>query len=76
MFKRGMAGVTLLNSAEKDVFGESSGSVVVFHSSTLYLFKATAIPNYSAYSKSSFLVEFLWLLVLVSKSVTPALPLF
>ena len=41
-----------------------------FHSSILYLFKATALPNLRAVTL--YLVEFLWLLGLVSKSVTYA----
>ena len=40
------------------------------HSSILYLFKATAMPNLRAVT--IYLVEFLWLLFLVSKSVTSA----
>ncbi len=44
------------------------------HSSTLYLFKATTIPNFR--TVVFFLVEFLWLLALISKSVTTASPLY
>ena len=44
------------------------------YSSTLYLLKAIANPNFSAVTL--FIVEFLWLLCLVSKSVTSRLPHF
>ena len=44
-----------------------------FYSYTLYYFNATAMPNFSAIT--FLFVEFLWLLVLVLKSVIPALPL-
>ena len=62
---------------KKKQFGDSGGSVAVSCSScssTLYHFKVTAIPNFSA--STLFLVEFLLLLVLVSKSVTTASPLY
>ena len=51
----------------------SAGAAVrppFLHSSILYLSKATAMPNLRAVTL--YLVEFLWLLVLVSKSVTSA----
>ena len=43
-------------------------NLAFLYSSILYLFKATAMPNLRAVTL--YLVEFLWLLVFVSKSVT------
>ena len=55
----------------------SAGAAVpppFLHNSILYLFKATAMPNLRAVTL--YLVEFLRLLVLVSKSITSAPPPF
>ena len=54
-------------------FGDNGGSTTISLQFHIVLFKATAIPNFSAVTH--FLVEFLWLLVMVSKSVTTASPL-